>query len=384
MPWYVTINYSGNIYNMTVTHRTQSQTSTQRDAWIEINLAALERNYKKLENLLKTDIMAVVKADAYGHGATILGPILQSLKVNCFGVATVDEGIALRNAGIKIPIVILGACPFWAYESCLKNELTITIYSQNQLIQLENFKSKLNNSDCRIPIQLKIDTGMNRLGIDYKEASEVIEKIIKLNCFHLEGVFTHLSDPKNYEFSKVQKERFDSVAAAFHGMPLLKHIANSYAAINYPEFRYDLARIGIALYGQEFNFLEPLVSLKTRITRIHKVLTDESVSYDRTWKAKKDSLIATIPIGYADGVDRNLSNKIIASYNGKEVKQVGNITMDQMMFDISEIQSPQVNDVITLLDKDLSINSWAKELNTITYELICRLKMRLPRVYTRD
>ena len=366
---------------MTVTHRNQSATQTQRDAWVEINLGALERNFKKLKELLKTDIMAVVKADAYGHGATALAPILQSLKVHSFGVATVDEGIALRNSNIKTPIIILGATPLWAYESCLKNNLTVTIYSQDQLTNIEELSKRITS---KISAQLKIDTGMNRLGVDYKEAPEIIEKILKSNFLELEGIFTHLADAKNYEFSKVQRERFDHVVETCHGMSLQKHIANSYAAINYPEFRYDLVRAGIALYGQEFNFLEPLISLKGRVTEIHNILKGESVSYDRTWTAPKDSIIATVPIGYADGVDRKLSNNISALYNEKEIKQVGSITMDQMMFDISEVNDPQVNDVITLISKDLPISQWAEKLNTITYELICRLKMRLPRVYTRN
>lgn len=370
---------------MTVTHRTQSNTQTQRDGWVEINLSALERNFKKLKELLKTDIMAVVKADAYGHGATALAPILQSLKVPSFGVATVDEGIALRNSNIKTPIVILGATPLWAYESCIKYDLTITIYSNEQIQLLENYcRDASARRLLKIPVELKIDTGMNRLGIDYKEASKFIEDIIQCDFLKLEGVFSHLADAKNHEFSKTQKERFDHAVETCRGMPLRKHIANSYAAINYPEFRYDLARTGIALYGQEFNFLEPLISLKGRITEIHKVLKGESVSYDRTWTASKDSIIATVPIGYADGIDRRLSNNISALYNEKKIKQIGAITMDQMMFDISEIKDAQINDVITLINKELPISIWAEKLNTITYELICRLKMRLPRVYTRD
>lgn len=372
---------------MTITHRTRSTISTQRDAWVEINLSALERNFLKVKDLVKTSIMAVLKADAYGHGATTLAPILQSLKCNSFGVATVDEGIALRNSGIKIPIVILGATPFWSYDICLKNKLTITVYSEEQLVQLEELSKKTNSI---VPIQLKIDTGMNRLGINYNgvNASNIIEKIIKSSHFKLEGVFTHLANAKDYDFSKVQKERFD---CAFVGnsrdCSLQKHIANSYAAVNYPDFRYDLVRIGIGLYGQEFKFLEPLISLKGRITAIHKVLEGESVSYDCTWRAKKDSIIATVPIGYADGIDRKLSNNISAIYNGEkgqEIKQVGNITMDQMMFDISNIKNAKINDVINLIDKELPISIWADKLNTITYELLCRLKMRLPRVYTRD
>ena len=364
---------------MTITHRTQSQLSTQRDAWLEINLSALERNYKKLRELLKIEIMAVVKADAYGHGAAALAPVLQSLKVNSFGVATVDEGIALRKAGIKVPIVILGATPFWAYESCITHNLTITIYSEEQIDSLEEIAK--NN---KIPIQIKIDTGMNRLGIDFSKAKEVILRIINSKHFKIEGIFSHLSDAINSDFSRLQKERFDFAVEACRGMPLQKHIANSYAAINYPDFRYDLCRVGIALYGEEFNFLEPLISLKGRITHLHRIKKGEPISYERTWVADKESIIATIPIGYADGVDRKLSNQITGLCSEKEIKQIGTITMDQMMFDVTEIKNVKLNDTITLINKDLPISIWANKLGTITYELLCRLKMRLAKVYTRD
>ncbi len=367
---------------MTITHRTQSLTSTQRDSWIEINLSALERNFKKLQEIIKTDIMAVVKADAYGHGATTLCPILQSLGANSFGVATVDEGVALRNAGIKVPIVVLGATPFWSYETCLSNNLTTTIYSKEQINPLEEF-ARQNKS--RLPIQLKIDTGMNRLGVDHNNCKDIINKLKTSSYLELKGIFSHLSDAQNNDFSLLQKNRFKTALNDFKSTKIPQHIANSFAAINYPEFRYDLVRVGIALYGQEFKFLEPLISLKGRITRIEKIKKGESVSYERIWTAKEDSIIATIPVGYADGIDRKLSNKISAIYNDKKIPQVGTITMDQMMFDISGIQDPRVGDVITLIDsKELTISSWAEILDTISYELICRLKLRLPRIYTRD
>ncbi len=369
---------------MTITHRSQSTTSIQRDSWLEINLSALERNYKKLRELLKTDIMAIVKADAYGHGATVISPILQSMGIHSFGVATVDEGIALRESGIQVPIVILGATPFWANESCIRNNLTLTIYSPEQISQLKELLNKSDYKKMKLSVHLKIDTGMNRLGIPYQEATQIIRTVLNSENLKLEGIFTHLADATNYNFSKIQKERFDSAVANFKDLKAIKHIANSYAAINYLEFRHDLVRIGIALYGQEFNFLEPIISLKGRITEIHKILKDESVSYERTWIANHDSTIATVPIGYADGVDRQLSNNIYALYNKDKIPQVGTITMDQMMFDVSKVRNPKVNDVITLLGNEIPISLWAEELNTITYELTCRLKMRLPRIYIRD
>lgn len=366
---------------MTVTHRTGSQTAVQRDAWIEINLSALERNYKKVSEIVKTNIMAVLKADAYGHGATTLAPVLQSLGVSSFGVATVDEGISLRNSGAKNGIVILGATPFWAYESCHEHKLTITIHSTEGLNQLEAFAEKIKS---KISVQIKIDTGMSRLGVPYLHAKNVINKVLKSKYLQLEGIFSHLSHAQDLDFSKLQKERFDSVISSYQSLPLQFHLANSYAAINYSDFRYNMVRIGIALYGQEFNFLEPLITLKGRITDIRKIKKGDYVSYERTWQAEKESIIATIPIGYADGVDRKLSNKIHGIYKGKKIPGAGNITMDQMMFDITEVNDPKVNDIITLLGKDLSISNWAQILDAIAYELVCRLKMRLPRVYTRE
>lgn len=366
---------------MTITSRTQSSTQVQRDSWVEINLSGLERNFKQLKELLKTNIMAVVKADAYGHGAPLITQILQGMKVASFGVATVDEGISLRNSGINVPIIILGATPFWTYNSCLVHQLTITVHSIYQINQLEEFCKNLN---CKLTIHLKIDTGMHRLGIEPEAAKDVIENLLDSKYLMLDGIYTHLSDAKNYGFSKLQKEKFDNVLNEFKDLKITKHIANSFSAINYPEFRYDLVRLGIALYGHEFNFLDPIISLKGRITDIRKIKQGEYVSYDRTWQAQNESLIATIPIGYADGVDGNLSNKIYAIYNEKKIKQVGNITMDQMMFDITKINSPKIGDIITMLDNENSISNWAKILSTTTYELLCRLKMRLPRVYTRD
>ena len=370
---------------MTITHRSQSETGIQRDAWVEINLAALERNFKKLKELTNTPVMAIVKADAYGHGATTIAPILQSMKADSFGVATVDEGISLRNAHITLPILILGSTPNWSYKSCIANDLTITIHSSEQINQLQDFCS---NSGLRTKIQIKLDTGMNRLGVNPNELDKIIDIVLSSDLLELTGIYTHLSDSKDYDFSMKQKERFDNAIKKYKELKIQTHIANSYAAINYPEFRYSLVRLGIGLYGQEFNFLEPIISLKGRVTQIHEILKGESVSYDRTWIAENNALIATVPIGYADGIDRNLSNKINALYKNKAIKQVGTITMDQMMFDISNVNNSsenlKVGDSITLLNKDLPISSWAKILNTITFELVCRLKMRLPRIYSRD
>ena len=365
---------------MTVTHRNQNIISTQRDAWVEINLDRLERNYKKIKDLVRTNIMAVVKADAYGHGATTIAPILENLGVHSFGVATVNEGVALRKAKIKSPILILGATPLWAIDTCLENNLMVSIYSKTQLSKIIELNPE------KLSCHLKIDTGMNRLGVDPSDALDVVKQISAQKNLNLLGVFSHLSDAENEEFSVVQKNRFGKAIQEIKtlNLNLAYHLSNSFGSVKYADFRYDLVRVGIALFGQEYDFLEPLMSVKGRITEVHKVKKGEFVSYERTWEAKEDSLIATIPIGYADGIDRKLSNKITASLKGCDIKQVGNITMDQMMFDISHVPDVKENDVITLVDDSHSIAAWAKELNTITYELVCRLKLRMPRVYVRD
>ncbi len=365
-----------------------------RDAWVEINLDSLEKNIKEIKKHIKCKkILAVVKADGYGHGSAMMAPILSACGITDFGVATLDEGLELRKAKVEAPILVLGAVPYWSFEAALKNNIQVSIFNKEHLeaanILFEKTKKKLK-------VQIKIDTGMNRIGIGIEEAKDFIEAVQSSKSVELTGIFTHFCDVENKEIFNSQKENFINLINSIDTKNLTIHASNSGAILLDDSLNYDMVRAGIILYGltpfshpennQYFKNLKQLISLKGRITNIHEIKKGEGVSYGHCFVADKDTTVATIPIGYADGVSRALSDKIEASLNGKIIKQIGRITMDQMMFNIGDIEA-KVGDIITLLGDDeenhLSIDTWANILNTINYELICRLKVRLPRIYTR-
>ncbi len=232
---------------------------------------------------------------------------------------------------------------------------------------------------------------MNRIGVRTEKAVEFIKEVQSKDFINLQGIFTHLAAAEEIDNAQEQFKKWDNIINSVDTKGLLLHIQNSVGTICYDVKNSNMRRIGICLYGLYPDFpdiefkkpkLKQLISLKGRIVNIHTAKDTEGVSYCHTYTAKGDRTIATVPIGYADGVPRLLSNKIKATLNGVEVPQVGNITMDQMMFDITGVKA-EIGDVITLLDENHSIDEWAKIVNTINYELTCRLKVRLPRVYTR-
>ena len=369
----------------------QTNVNTIRDAWVEINIANLEHNIKEIKKNIPQEVklLGVVKADAYGHGSIMLAPTLLASGIDMLGVATIDEGLDLRQAKIKAPILILGTVPVWAIESALLNDLTIPVYSQEHLAAC---KKAFERTGIKPKVQIKLDTGMNRIGIRTEEAVDFIKKVQKSDFVDLRGIFTHLAAAEELDKTKEQFKRWDSVISQIDTKGLLLHILNSAGSACYSERYSNMCRIGISLYGLYPDFpqgvkfekpnLKQLISLKARIVNIHTVKKGEGVSYCHTYKANSDRQVATVPLGYADGVPRLLSNKITGRLNGVEVPQVGNITMDQMMFDITGVDAKS-GDIITLLDEEKSIDNWAKILGTINYELTCRLKVRLPRVYTR-
>lgn len=365
----------------------------KRDAWVEINLADIEHNVLEFKKYINKDakVLAVVKADAYGCGAVMLAPTLLASGIDVFGVASIDEGEQLRQAGINVPILVLGAVPLWAFDYASENDITISIFSQEHI---NAAKIAYEKTGIKQKVHIKIDSGMNRIGVRIKDAVEYIKQVQNSDFIDLRGIFTHFACAEDKKETEKQLERFNSVISQIDTTGIKIHFANTNTIMAYQGLKYDMARLGIGLYGylpdlslKNMNLdLKQAVSLKGRITNIHTAQADEGVSYSHTFKTKKMTKIATIPIGYADGVSRLLSNKIQASLNGKFINQIGNITMDQMMFDITDLDA-QEGDIITLIgqDKDncLSIDDWANKLNTINYELLCRLKVRLSRVYTR-
>jgi alanine racemase len=368
----------------------QTNINIHRDAWVEINVSNLENNIKELKKNIPsgTKLLGVVKADAYGHGAVMLAPTILASGIDMLGVASIDEGVDLRQAGIDCDILILGAVPLWAIESAVKNDLSISVFTLEHLKMCEQVYKR---TGIKPKVHVKLDTGMNRIGIRADEAVDFIKHVQNLDCVDFKGIFTHLAAAEELEKAKEQMQKWDNVIDNINSEGLLLHILNTAGTICYNIKNSNMRRVGIALYGLYPDFpdveferpkLKPLISLKGRIVNIHTAKDGEGVSYCHTFVAKGERTIATVPIGYADGVSRLLSNKIKGTLNGKEVPQVGNITMDQMMFDITGVKA-NLGDVITLIDEKHSIDDWAKILNTINYELTCRLKVRLPRVYTR-
>ncbi len=368
-----------------------SNINTKRDAWVEINLDAIEKNIIELKSFVRKDtkILAVVKADAYGHGSSMIAPTLLASGVDYLGVASIDEGIELRNNKFKCPILVLGAAPVWAFDYAAQNNISLSLFLPNHLEAAELTYKK---TGLKTKAHIKLDTGMNRIGVEKEDAVEFIKKVQSMECIELQGIFTHFANAEFEEKTKEQLEIWNDILSKVNTNGLILHCFNTAATISqYEEDKYNMVRLGLALYGlvpdlpsfaKKVPNLTPAMSLKGRIINIHTAKKGTGVSYCHTYMAQQDTTIATIPIGYADGVDRRLSNKIYGILNGKKVPQVGNITMDQMMFDITGVDT-QEGDVITLIGDDISINEWAILLGTINYELICRLKARLSRVYTR-
>lgn len=372
-----------------------SNINTKRDAWVEINLSAIEHNILELKSFVRKDtkILAVVKADAYGHGSSMLTPTLLASGVDYLGVASIDEGTELRNGKFTCPILVLGAAPVWAFDYAAQNNISLSLFLPDHIKAAELTYKK---TGLKTKAHIKLDTGMNRIGVEKEDAVDFVKRVQNSNAIELQGIFTHFANAENEEKTKEQLKIWNYVLSEVDTTGLLLHCFNTAATIaQYDVEKYNMVRLGIAIHGlipdlpprtKRIPQLIPAMSLKGRIINIHTAHKGSGVSYSHTFTAKEETTVATIPVGYADGVDRRLSNKIYGILNGKKVKQIGSITMDQMMFDITGVNANE-GDVITLIGTDsdcsVSINDWANILGTINYELICRLKARLSRVYTR-
>lgn len=373
----------------------RTQVNIHRDAWVEVNLDSLAHNVQEFKNNIDKDtkLLGIVKADAYGHGCVMVAPTMLASGVDMLGVASIDEGLDLRAENIDCEVLVVGAVPVWSFDVAAKNNISISIFEEEHIDACYKVYERFG---LKPKVHIKLDTGMNRIGLQPKKAIEFIKKVQQCDFIDLKGIFTHLANAENAEKTKIQFERWNEVVTNVDTEGLLIHILNTAGTMIYDpkELHSNMVRIGISIYGlypdlpENLRFypkLKPVMELKGRITNIHTMPKDDGVSYGHTFVAKKDTTVATVPIGYADGVPRILSNKIYGKLNGQKIKQIGNITMDQMMFDISGVDA-KLGDIITLLDdddKDLSLDNWANIAGTINYELPCRLKVRLPRVYTR-
>ncbi len=364
-------------------------------AWVEIDLAALSHNVQQILSLVssKTELMAVVKADAYGHGAvTVAQTVLQS-GATWLGVATIPEGIELREAGIEAPILVLGATHTSEQIRAIEHwQLQPTLCTPKQaLVYSESVRRGI------LPIHLKLDTGMSRLGTSWENAVEFVQLVKGLPNLSIASIYSHLATAENLDptIRQQQQQRYEAAIRAcgydFAGKHPCFHLANSAGTIVDSSLHYDLVRTGLILYGlypadhlRSSLDLRPVMQVKARVTQVKTIQPGTGVSYGYRFIADRETQIAVIGIGYADGVPRNLSNKMTALVRGQQAKQIGSITMDQLMLDVSHIPALQEGEVVTLLGQDgnekILADDWANLLGTISWEILCGFKHRLPRV----
>lgn len=358
----------------------------------EIDLSALKYNLHKAGEIAASrggiipKIMLLVKANAYGHDALLVSGYAQRENLcSAFGVASIEEGIILRKAGIKLPILVLGSIyPFECFEYALKYDLSITVASVRAALYITELAAKLKvTARCHV----KQETGMGRIGSRKPAALEMLRILNNKPYIRVEGVFSHFSSAENDEqYTQLQLTYFKDLlccAAAENISTGLAHISATPGFLNYPEAGLDMVRLGHLAYGLEEGF-KPVLSLKSKVVFIKDVREGASVSYGRTFTSKKPSKIATIPIGYGDGYHRILSNKAQVIINGILCPVIGNITMDMMMADITELGDiPVGSDVILIGSADgqiIKASDIAKEAETIDYEVLTSITARVPRI----
>ncbi len=369
-------------------------------AWVEIDLAAIKHNIRSLKSLVSasTELMAVVKADAYGHGAIAVSQAVLEAGATWLGVATIVEGVQLRNAGITAPILIMGATNSPdEIRAIAKHRLQPTICSSEQAFL---FNETLEDSTNPLLVHLKIDTGMSRLGTDWRSAQNFIKLFHSLPHLKIHSIYSHLAtaDELDRTILQLQHQRFEQVIGLLKELnihPNLIHFANTAGMMTDQDLHYDLVRCGLGVYGfypaphfkekikDKSLSLCPALQVKARVTQVKNIAAGTGVSYGYSFIAPKDMIIATVAIGYADGVPRALSNQLFVTICDRKAAQIGTITMDQCLIDVTDISEVQVGDVVTILGNSESDNAdrWAEATNTIAWEILCGFKHRLPRLY---
>jgi len=379
--------------------------SSFRPTWTEIDLDAIVHNIQEFRRLLSDEvkIMFVLKADAYGHGAMEVAEAAEKGGVDSFAVAFLEEGIELRLAGIKKPILLMGTTPPNQVPQVLDYKLTQTIISREIA---EAISAEASRREMEVPVHVKVDTGMGRVGVLPEEAVSFIHDIASLPGIKIEGILTHLAsaDEEDLTYVREQVKTFDKVVEACEksGMHIPQvHAANSAGAINVPEARYNLVRLGISLYGQypSENIksdckesgrvkLQPALSFKTRVGFLKEVPPGTCISYGSTFKTSRESLIATIPVGYADGLNRLLSSRGQVLVKGRRAPIVGRVCMDYSMVDVTDIEGVEVGDEVVIYGKqkgeEITVDEVADLLSTISYELLCAVDKRVCRFYIRE
>lgn len=372
-----------------------------RPTYVEVNLDNLVHNYTEIRRIVRkeTEIMPVIKANGYGHGAVELAKLYTTLGVNRLAVSLLNEAIELRRAGIDKPILILNFTPDYQMIEVAANDLTQAIYRYEDAVALSEAAAEM---DKNLKIHIKLDTGMSRIGfLPSEDSVENILKISQLPNLEIEGIFTHFakSDEADKSFTRLQFDRFMKMVETLENKGLiipLKHISNSSAIIDLPEYNLDIVRPGIILYGyypsdevkKERIDIKPAMTLRTIISNIKTLPAETGISYNHVYTTPAEARIATVPIGYADGYPRTLTGKGQVFVAGKRVTIKPRICMDQMMFDATGLGDVKIGDEVIYFgygNKDWpSVDEVAKTFGTINYEIICMMGRRLPRVYLKD
>jgi alanine racemase len=363
-----------------------------RPTWAEINLDNLEFNFNQVKKLLSgtTSVMVTIKADAYGHGLIPVARKLVSCGVDYFGVASIDEGIKLRQARISVPVLVLGMILKDDIEPLFRYGLTATVCSQ-EFARALNFKAK--SLGKRVNVHVKVDTGMGRLGVLESDAFKLVREIHKLKFINIEGIFTHFAFADlDKEFTLHQIDLFNRLIAKLHkegiDIPLF-HAANSMGVINFKNSHFNMVRPGLVVYGLNpvENLpirLKPVLSLKTKIVYFKRVPKGYGISYGHEYITKNNTTIVTLPIGYGDGYPRNLSNSAPVLIRGRRFRISGRVCMDQIMVDVGRLKV-RIGDEVVLIGRQGKNKITAEELArlaaTIPYEIACGLGSRIPRIY---
>jgi alanine racemase len=369
-----------------------------QSTWAEIDLAALIHNFKEIKKRVgpEVGVIAIVKAQGYGHGIVQVSKSLEEEGVNYFGVTSPYEAFLLREKGMESPILILGPTMLGQAERIIRENITQTICTKEIALTLAEECRRLKRT---LKVHIEVDTGMGRTGVPYQRAPKLIKEVVKIPELEMEGIFTHFStaDEEDKSFTKEQIKRFKGVLKELKGEGInipFRHAANSAGILNFPENYFNMVRPGLAIYGiyssehvSRSLALHPVMSLKSKVIYLKKVKKGATISYGKTYITNKSTTIAILPIGYEDGYNRLLSNQGEVIIRGKRVRIAGRVCMDQTIIDVGEVSDIEVGDEVVLIGKQgkerISVEEIAKKVNTVPHEVICRIAERIPRIYLK-
>ncbi len=364
--------------------------------WAEIDLNAIKHNLTQLKGIVEpqgSKVLAIIKDNAYGHGAIEVARVAQSVNIRSFGVATIEEAIQLRQAGIQDSILILGCILPDQAEDIVKYNITQTISDISVCKAISKIAKHLNKS---ANIHIKIDTGMGRIGIAYEKAIPFIEQVLQIPNIKLEGIFTHFaSADTDRNFTQLQIDRFQQIISSLEEKGIyipIKHASNSAGILNFPSAYFDMVRPGISIYGlypcdnpSKQIDLRPALSLKTKIVYLKDLPIGHAVSYECTYITQKMTKVATLPIGYGHGYSRKLSNDGEVLINGKRASIIGLVCMDQCLCDVTDIPNVSIGDEVVLIGKQgndqITADEIADKTDTISYEVVCGIHSNVKRIY---